>query len=46
MQRHNERSRTVADGHRTNDDQLCIPIVVHEVNGGCVALYPPNSEYA
>lgn len=40
MQRHNERSRTVVDGHRTDDDQLCKLVVVHEVTSGCVAFYP------
>lgn len=40
MQLHNERSRTVVDGNRTDDDQLCKLVVVHEVTGGCVAFYP------
>ncbi|MGQ0775499.1 MAG: hypothetical protein ACT4NY_13930 [Pseudonocardiales bacterium] len=40
MQRDNERSRTVVDGRRTDDGDQCKLVVVHEVTGGCVALYP------
>lgn len=39
-QRGNERSRTVVDGHRTDDGDQCKLVVVHEVTGDCWALYP------
>jgi len=34
-----ERSRTVVDGHRTDDGDQCTLVVVREV-GGTWALYP------
>lgn len=40
MRRHNERSRVVVDGRRTDDGQLCTLVVVPEVAGDCVAFYP------
>ncbi|MGH3940735.1 MAG: hypothetical protein ACRDTG_19285 [Pseudonocardiaceae bacterium] len=39
MQRGNEQSRTILDGRRTDDEQTCSLILVHEV-GEWWALYP------
>jgi len=44
MQRDNERSRTVVDGHRTDDGDQCKLVVVHEDTGGCWAFYPHGWE--
>jgi len=39
VQHKNERSRTVVDGRRTDDGDLCTLVVVREV-GGTWVLYP------
>jgi hypothetical protein len=40
MQRDNERGRVVVPGKRTDDDDRCTLVVVHEVAGGRWAFYP------
>jgi len=40
MQRDNEISRVVVEGHRTNDGDVCTLVVVQERYGGNWALYP------
>lgn len=40
MQRDNEHGRVAVEGRRTDDGDWCTLVVVHEVTGGCWALYP------